>query len=294
MIKKSPDELRVAVLGAGPSAAFGVAALKDLGVGTIHVLTTRINKPPKGAFWFHDLPPSVRKRFSPTPIAVFGVGTEQQYLWNQYGRQLNIKSSFPSKLHQQHGYDPFAVWDVLWEGIKIVKGKFFSGDDQIRNFAKDYDLVFHTFPSAASILRQSAILRYPVVVYDREPIYFPACLAMEDWQWYQRKACSFLPDTEHNLCVYNGTSYLPWVRVTRRWGAIYIELPATFEMLKNLEYIWANALHPETCAWVQKIEQNIYPLGRFAQWDRKTLSHHSYSRVHGICSKHIMSGFGSE
>lgn len=307
--RKPASEMRVLILGAGISAAFGVAALRRLHIGTIDVFTDKVSRPPAGAFWLHNLPADLRNQFQSRPIVTFGVGDEEGYIRNQYGYLLpQYSSSFPTQPKVDWGWDVYDVWSSLWEGANVTTNMPMESDKEIIQTAIDYDLVFHTFPTQVSKVANEPPISYPVLVFPSESFLATdnPYLGLEDWWLYRYAARCILQDTapvaykthphDYNVCLYNGLERLLWVRLTVRWGRIYVELPCNWADIPDAvrlianpptEPVFVKTLHPSTKPWTSQLASNIYPLGRFAQWDKTLLSHLAFSHVSGICKSYI-------
>src|SRR3990172_9200493 len=148
------DKPRVAVFGAGPSAAYINAACKVRQI-TPDIYTVKKIGGPGGAFWLRLSPFKVL----PTEkIHMLSVGTSEGYMVKQWGENHSkMNSSFPHKPRVEYGYNPVHVWDSLWEGANIIYTEPIT-DKLAETKASEYDIVFMTFPTEDSMNEQSEFL----------------------------------------------------------------------------------------------------------------------------------------
>lgn len=269
----------VAVLGRGASAAYAYRACRYSGLeADVYGPETPVQK---GAFWMHWMPPhldyatgtgaTTEKRHPggtarPEQIKVIGEGSEDEYVYKQWGRR-GIPSSFRAGDHNTNGYDPRKCLDLLWQGLdpaKVFPAKL--DDAAIAKLARRYDVVLQTFPRLVNLGEQPTPVRIPIV-------------------WKRHKYVE-QPGIINHRVVYNG---VPGniVRSSWLWGYESHELLATadpgyFDPWLNDGYgvEWRVDLHPDTKQGFSKpIAENVHFLGRYAAWSRKTLSYEAYGRT---------------
>lgn len=259
---------RVLIVGTGPSAAFAVQACRDFGAQA----TVWTDRPPAaqedGAFFIHWLPPALAKAAHPVPVRIESVGTARGYTMKQWLRP--VESSFPAEPREElwfNSADLMALWrrHDWWLVGPLL-------DERLEQAAADeYDWVFHTYPVARH-RRGRTVVWFEVLSFSRNGP----------------------PNGATGLRIlYNGDLNDRWVRMTESFGGrVSIEFPRGAAALAQLaDPVFAamsrgrlRDLPPETEP-VQPYEwlaPNCLPLGRFAEFDRTKLSHHSYERVMSV------------
>lgn len=256
--------MKVAILGAGPSAAYIARACLDSGIRP-DVYSDRMVKPLGGAFWLYWLPESVREYCAPQVIHVSGLGTAEHYAIKMWGEAL--PTSFPKEGEYKFPcYDPKEGLPALW-GDLTVRQLTVTCDRDIEVLAQDYDLVFQTFPSWKSL---EALREF------RQPLYI-----------WNRLATPTLGSSVANKVIYDGLA--PEGQNGHRLRISNIFGYTSIEYARNLTDIELAAkpsggrlvqgwkLHPQTPLWEAAPADNVVLVGRFSQWNRKLLSHDSYT-----------------
>ncbi len=281
----------VLILGSGAAAAFAYVAARDWGGTKINILTNRHGRPSAGAFYFHWLPDSIIEQkikrteketvtqtsIEPEDIYVTSYGTKKGYLKKQWGEK-KYKTSFPKKDFVTEGYDPVKAWDLLWReaNVDILVGNLSRAD--IKDMGSSVDFVFQTFPMFETTQARPKTVDF-LTLYKKSPK-GPG----DDWAW----ALEYAP----NFIIYNGEPDTPWVRCSYLFGHLFYEYPAGAEI--EVPQGWQKRLqpdmHPKTKPWKKAPYPevpNIHLVGRYAQWNRKMLSHDSYWRTFGILNGDI-------
>ncbi len=246
--------LRIAIIGGGPSAAFAYRACWDMRLNPT-VYADKLTSP-NGAFYIHDMPvtcpPDIRKQYAKS-IHYIGIGTAEGYAEKMWGNP-QIKTSFPITPRTEIGYDP-AIINWLWTDLDRLHPCGKLTDDGVVAIASQYDLVIQTFPTDES-KKYRTIDQIPVFTKSIEPM-------------------------NHILLLYSGDNS-PWVRATFSGEKLSLEYPKDFPTTEDLLY-WTFSsvpdLPPETSDWIKGPASNVKLVGRFAQYNRKILSHHAYDRV---------------
>lgn len=264
----------VAVLGLGPSGAYAVRAALDAG-SDVHVFAAnRELELTPGAFWLHWVPPSLEFKASKYPILINCIGTEDVYRRKQWGPDLAklTDSSFKQGQFLEYGYNPLDIFPYL-----VKYGEFtFHGltsplqQETIDWISEDYDLVFQTFPAEASKKGQPQLIPYIM-------------------------AAISAADERKNWVQYNGSDRGLEVRTAALFGKKYLEFPKGMGLdaireefnLGGYQIVTLKDISPAAGVWPSPL-RNIHYIGRFAEWNRKRLSHEVYSIVYGIVSKHTM------
>lgn len=253
---------RVAILGGGPAAAFAWRACLDSDI-TPEVYTdgiTRISTP--GAFWIYWLPKSV---VAPVPerIHIGSLGTASMYSLKMWGQAL--PSSFPEAPETKIGYEPAASLFALWGSeLTAYRKQKFQNVEQIAKVAKNYDLVFQTFPDPGA---STQFLR---------PVY----------------TCTFSePDSRWNSVLYDGTTS----RVLRtsvlfsRHSTECTECPEDCPR-RDAKLSVVYKLDPRVTEHPSPATDNIALLGRFASRNRKFLAHQTYQET--VDCLRTLTGYG--
>lgn len=254
------SKIKVAVIGLGPSAAFAARAAHDMGC-EVEIYTTGANKMPPGATWLHWLPEDVTNRFNPVQIYIVGKGTETEYVKRQWGTK-GASSSFPKEPVWEAGYNPSEVLDVLVPSqCNVNMIAYPMSDTDVKDLSQNYDLVFQTFAS------QEAKEFQPLLV----PFVAAAKIGTQN--------------PEKNYVVYNGTKEGIVVREAQLFGNLYLEFPKNMSEqevrelhdVTGFKLVTLKDLSPLSKPWQTPKDSKVKMIGRWAQWDRKFLSHDAYN-----------------
>ncbi len=255
---------KVAICGSAPSAAFAVMACKEMGIFPEVFSTDQPRISQAGAFFLHWVPDYLRLLFpeAQTEVTWQGIGTARNYVIKQWGRDFG--SSFPEESRTEVMFDSCCLKEVWSHQVVNLVPRLLDTD--LFRLAGEYDWVFHTFSSQAASLTRDLTM-FPVLTYrSKEP--------------------------ERNYILYNGDLRDRWVRMTRCWERISIEFPrnqaeiirAQDPVYAAMELNWLRDIHPEVPAvsgneWLSPY---IVPIGRFAEWNRKRLSHEAHQVVQAL------------
>ena len=256
---------KIAILGFGPAAAFAARAASDMGCQVVIHCTLYGSYPP-GAFWFHELPPSMfdEGSFKLHDIAIRGIGTPKEYSRRQWGNP-EIPNSFPRSKEQTHdtGYSPKEVWDhIVPQDVEVLLSAYNFSDADVRDLASGYDLVLQSFPSKTHLSQQ--------------PVYLPYFMLHGDDEFGGSKG---------NVVIYNGKDDDSIVvREAILFGKHYMEFPKGREWedikrrmdVRNMDAVVLRDMQPSTIPVRQPVETKIRYIGRWACWDRTKLAHESY------------------
>lgn len=260
--------MKVAIVGSGASAAFAVWACQDVGVTPLVISDKAPSVQSSGAFFLHWLPESVRAYFPQLNVLISSQGSAEGYTRKQWGRV--IPSSFPKEQRTEKWYSSEAI-NWLWEHfyVNVNPGKL--SDESLLKLGQEHDWVFHTFPSEQS-QRSRALVKFPVIDFTSpEP-------------FNQQASRNGLDGS----IVYNGIEDQPWTRSTLAFGRCSTEYARVFNGKEfdsakiaepfGFKVNWLRDIPPEIerVRPEEHLATNIIPLGRFAEWDRRLLSHQSY------------------
>jgi hypothetical protein len=243
--------MKVAILGAGPTAAFIARACLDCGIRPDVFAAKRVH-PIGGAFWIYEVPESIAPFVSDKqPIYISKIGTAEGYAQKMWG-DPTLKTSFSSIEEVSWGYSPEEVLPLLWGDLSYEE-EYLKSDEQVALLARSYDLVFQTFPTKKSLDQQGTW---------REPFFI---INHRVWSG------------QINEVTYDGDLFSPYLRASYLFGWRSVELRERVELLNPYEKgVSGWKLHPGTPRWTTAPAKNVILLGRFAQWDRKLLSHQAY------------------
>lgn len=257
--------MKIAILGAGASAAYVYAACKRFAPANtgIEVYSAHRPPPPVGAVWFRDVPNDLKSKAKAYRISSVYLGNQTEYLRRQWGN-INL-SSFPTSFGRDDGYpsigyQPADVLPFLWEDARISLTVSELRDIHVKNYGLQYDLVFVTFPM--EWLRKAVdvndLVKIPIVSVDA-------------------------PSNQTNFVVYNGTTFGSIVRISQIYGKIFVEYPQNHPV--DISAIGYNAtissaldIHPAAKIpdRPDDLADNIILTGRYAEFKRHKLAHESY------------------
>jgi hypothetical protein len=251
--------LKVAILGTGPSAAYSAMACEQYPEVTSEVISNQA--PPiffPGAFW---------PRFNPTAhslpetrVYVSSVGTAIEYLKKQWGMvdpDWLKETSFPKQSRFETAYNPYDLFGKFWKTKDIHLVPALS-DNDVKDLAKQYDLIFMTFPTAKSkkALKPFTV-QCPIISYPTDAI------------------------TNH-YCIYDGESEDSIIRISYLFGYIHTEYSTEYipkvELIASGKVSWVSDTIPSAPQWDPEDvpADNVTLIGRFACWSRKVLSSDAY------------------
>lgn len=258
--------MKVAILGAGPSAAYAASACDALKVES-QVIS--VSPPPMlypGAFWPRVNP--LEKDMPLYKIYISRTGSAIQYLRKQWGmvdEDWLLETSFPKEARYEMGLNPYELFPEIWKTREILYCSDPLTDDAVAEIAESYDTVLMTFPTQRSKkIFKHELIRHPIISY---------------------KVKGF---TTINYCIYDGEDNEATTRMSSLFGFIHNEYTKDFSFKKELiesgQVTWAIDSNPGTPEWnlEDTPADNVYLIGRHAQWSRKKLAHHAFDDVIAI------------
>ena len=266
------SKINVAIIGSGPGSVYIYQACIDNKINPIIISKSRVNFVP-GAFWLRWVPAKFENLLRQENIVFYSRGNYEEYEKIQWGRCYG-NSSFPSSSRVETGYNPSKALAVMSRNMKFDPTFPHVEDRDIRRICSEYDLVFLTFPME-SWLKSRA---YYLVSF---PIY---------------TSCK---SADHNYTIYNGVPGSKIVRESNLFGKKYIEFSHfatrndvmnSLPVFDSTERInWIRDFIPE-CPELDSSEipsKNLKPIGRYAQFKRKMLSHEAYSEANKIIKEYL-------
>lgn len=245
--------MRVAILGSGPSAAFAVAACKELEIYPIVYSYKPWNTDLKGATWVSGIPDSYLR--DPDMIRKYRVvhmmplySNADIYNKAMWGDAIT-ETSYPLKPEVKSAYHPSVLLTMIGSAsVGHIYCKF--KDDDIKRLSDEYDLVIQTFSTEEEISKQPKLL--PIYIYEED-----------------------VPDRGVNLAIYAGE---PWLRMSILWNKIFWEYAHPIEGYRQYPTI-ARKIPPDCPTILEGVAPNVLRVGRYATWERKAFSYHSYLQV---------------
>jgi len=261
---------RVAILGAGPTAAYVYRACLDKGIHP-QVFGKEMVHGPHGAFWLYWLPQSVStSRADMETILITKTGTVEEYRRKIWGEVEGVNCSFPTQDNaQMSGYDPDIWIPKLWGKEIAFDQREFVSDKEIYSFAEDWDIVFQTFPTFESRLYMN---RIPIEI------------------------CTYMFDMEmssDNMIEYNGDPDFRIYRSSNLFGVFSTESAINGEGRKTFFPPSVGHLYSICKTIAYKIDprqyqgpdipaempDNLAMVGRHATWTAHRMAHRAYSLV---------------
>lgn len=293
------NEPSVAILGGGASAAYIYSACRELGlhpdVYVVQTATSKGHAVTKGAFWLYEVPETVRNAFTAVPILMRGEGSSESYMSKQWSECFNeYPSSFPTEPKVSMGYSPSEVLPVLWKGVEELPIEPLD-DEGVRELASTYHIVFQTFSSDADKVQYAKFrVTIPVLNFPCDGMVTPEITGFNAAHGRFLKKHAHLAECQ-NYVVYDGLFNDAFVRFSKLFDDYYMEFPSKFD-LKDM-YHYNNAT--STYGTFQDIApdmpskpvlhspaENVYLMGRYAEWERKLLTHQAYAKTFQILSQY--------
>lgn len=276
--------MKVALIGTGPSAAFAAQACRDTPGVELVVFSTH---PPLegdgiGTFYIHAIPGSLMDKGLEThEVYLEGRGDRREYQalqWPDMEIYWGVPSSFEEDITVVDVYRPSEVLEAIWEhmDVNILQYPFSHAD--LRDLGKAFDIVLHTFPTEIDKELLGDTVSIPIMEAD------------PTWWWSRLNPDVYIDNREDlNIVIYNGTGKQDWVRACQLWGKTWIEFSYTYQIPEaaRSRFHLSRDFPPNVVPrdFRHRVGANIFPIGRFATYDRKELSHHAY-----IKTKRLLAG----
>lgn len=256
--------MKILIVGSGPSAAYAILACQACGVEPTVISNSQPHTNQAGAFFLHWLPEDFVHKTGAAAVEVYWIplGDKRTYLAKQGYDDLALPCSFPDDLKVVPMYS--SAWlDAAWHGVDVRLGEL-DVEDMVRMATTEFDFVFYTFPA---------------VKHGRQLEQFPVVDARTT--------------ADYNVIVYNGTTGGNWVRMTMAFGRLSFEYAHEvrwYDLPQHQGLVFEKHLLREIPPRVLPLgaseypAPNVIPIGRFAEWHRKRLSHEVYERVRLILS----------
>jgi hypothetical protein len=266
--------MKIAILGAGLSSAYLLAASWDAGFRDIAVFADSFPDFTYQSIHLRWVPMIRGIKLLPHTVVKYGLGTLAQYNLRLGRPRWDGASSFPRKGMEVHyNYDPSEFHQLAFDGIELHKvGKL--TDEDVAHLAKDFDAVFQTFPTQKSLQAQPGYRKYGMLADTR--------------------TFSDLP----NMSIYNGTKEFLWTRLCTMWGWTTWEFSSEEypegklpDMGEHKKQVNLRDFAPGTIVWDPKDvpSPNVFLIGRWATWNKKALAHDAYREAQ-IIFKEINNG----
>lgn len=240
----------IAILGSGPSSMFITMACNEHGFVPA-IFGKRSVHAPAGAFYYHWLPEMYCNDVPLEDIEYFYLGNSRTYSEKQWDGRI-YPSSFGS-YHDELGYDPAKTHaEFLRKSEAVYIDAGILGDLDIYRICEMYCVVFCTFPNKQA---------YEMVRKVKRPVTVEDC------------------DANKNRIIYNGLADVAWVRISELFGKRYTEYCKMEDVPENTKFVTIDDLHPDT--EIPKIDKpfNLHYVGRYAEMNRRLLSHSAYFKT---------------
>lgn len=269
------SKLQVAILGAGPSAAYAYRACKNKRIAKEVEVDVLSNVPggkyPPGAFYLRWLPTPLCFICEEHNIYTDSIGNAEMYVKKQWG-DIPVdghSSSFPTEPTIVTGYNPEEALQSLWGNTTYVLVGKISATMISEQIAPEYDVIIQTFPTEESIEENSdRMVKYPLLTFKKV-------------------------QHGHNFITYNGEDNFV-VRFSSLFESVHIEYAPkhimNMDVVGNLgEVVYMKDMHPSIEKWDKErvADKKVHLLGRYAEWDRHKLSHDAYDDTLAILEKFI-------
>jgi len=252
------DNLKVAILGGGPSAAFCFQACKERRCNVTIFADKLCTGGSAGAFILETVPEriSFHEKYL---VRILGLGFRRIYSEKQWG--FAYPSSFPEIPRTSMIYNPEDIFNDLWrDSDEVFKRSGKLSDEGIAELSKEYDFVFCTFPTKR--IRATGFIKQIPVMYDNTPKH------ERDWK---------------NWVIYDGHKKCPEVRISKLFGHIYTEYPMSWkpDNMTSGTWGWQPEIPPTAKPWPldQVPAPNVHLIGRYAQLERHFQSNQAYVRA---------------
>lgn len=248
------NQMKIAILGFGPSSMFSIMACNDQGFAPT-VVGGDIVRVPAGAFYYHWLPQEYSKEAKIHHINYKYVGNAGVYSEKQWGNE-NYPSSF-WKYSNEIGYEPREVFSLFQQKstFKYVHSGIMKTEDVLEYCGK-YDIVVCTFP-LPEIMEQAQKVTRPVIIRPTK--------------------------LQDNIIIYSGKKEDKWVRWSNLFGTTYVEYCNFEDVPKEAPRIVPIVdLHPNLSVQMPFLPNNLFFSGRYAEFKRTRLAHEAYKRMEEI------------
>ena len=270
--------MKVAILGAGPSAAYVAMACTKLSVKYDIISSRSPTLFFPGSFWLRQDPWT--HTTPTTKIHIYSTGDVIGYLrkqWKMVDPDWLLYTSFPKTTSTELVWDPYKILTAFWKDKNILLIKDLSDRDiQDISQAPGYDLVFLTFATEKSKkVMKPYVTKYPIISHNIEDIVSNG----EELDLYLTQLST------SSYCLYDGDTGHYVTRISQLFGYVHFEYSQyyipTQELVGNGKVTWVPDTYPDTPEWdLQDVPaNNVHLIGRHAQWRRKILSHDAYEQT---------------
>jgi hypothetical protein len=256
----------VAIVGSGISSLYAILACNENGIRPDLFSTDYSYKRLVGSVWLKWIPEWMERYFMKEKINIRKIGSESFYVEKQWGN-IEIISSFPVENTVEFGYNPFTVSSFVFSNLsnfrEIFRLKESLKDLKLMELSKQYDILFHSFPSENTLKEN-----FDILVDINCLITKIKCL--------------------DNEVLYDGTNSF-MVRSSKLFGFEYIEcipyieqssFSETFKYrLNSSNGFKFKDIKPKGIPYVYNLKRNIVPIGRLGRMERKLMAHDNYSLV---------------
>lgn len=173
---------KVAIIGDGVVAGFAALAVEEAGwKATVMSQTGEFTPPPAGAFYFHDLPETLRGMYPPQTSITTVLGEDPQAysrkMWGQALPTSQDKFVGEDDVAQAYSFQPQMLRRMFSKADVLISGRVTA--DQVREHAKKFDRVVVTVPISFTQERPQTA-RFHVVKAVRNKFFDAVCETPEE------------------------------------------------------------------------------------------------------------------
>lgn len=241
---------KVAILGTGYEGVFAAWAAADCGcdVTVFHIKNTL--QETEKIYYFLWLPGNRLGQIASTPIYLSRKGNEETYKSLQWAKVplTCFLTDFPLRDGYIAGYQP--IISLAKFLVSVLDN--YPEDMEVHEMSKHFDIIFQTFPTQESRLKQPELLYYYVA--------------------------EKFNGEENNYVIYNGSGEGIVVKECQLWDRRYLEFPKNLPMqeinrvmsLQGYEIYCMKDINPFSKPYRQTKEQSakIQLVGKWAEWNR--------------------------
>lgn len=252
-----PTDLRVAVLGSGPSGLLAAHATALYGIQP-DVLSVKTKSRTGGAMYLHQPIPELSTGQPEGFVTYRMMGDAATYARKVYGSEEaeSIASFNKFKNGSTHpAWNLITAYDALWERWEPYIIDLKLGAAVVDKLLEEYHLILSTVP-AESLCYQPGMHEFP-----RQAVWIaPECVS----------------EIDEGEVVYNGTEEGSWYRQSNLWGWAGTEWGAGVAKPPLEGVVTVNKPVSTNCDCFGD-RPGFARFGRYGRWDKNVLTHHAFA-----------------
>ena len=259
------DNLRVAVLGSGPSGLLAAHAARLHGL-SLDVLSVKSKSKTGGAMYLHSPIPYLSPKRPEGIVRYRMMGDAATYARKVYGTEdaESITSFNKFKDGEEHeAWNLITAYDLLWRAWEpsIIDVKLSPAI--VDEIVRDYHIVLSTIPAN-------------ITCYNRGIHEFP-----KQGVWV---APDNVSELKNEQIVYNGTDEGSWYRQSNLWGWRGTEWGVGVPKPPLQGVVSVNKPIRTNCDCYSN-QEGFMRLGRYGKWDKNVLTHHSFQEAYNYLAE---------